>query len=80
MCAISIASVLLRKPYSKYLPGFSTEEEIVNNGLNIKNHLSVMTKQMEEFVLYIIELKKENEALKMKIKDIEKLKNEIEQI
>ena len=39
-----------------------------------------MTKQMEELVLYIIELKKENEALKKKMKDIEELKNEIEQI
>ena len=57
---------------NKHLPGIPSSNEARGKGVDIGEMQSKLLEKIEEITLYIIELKKENEALKAKIEEIEK--------
>ncbi|MEI7499098.1 MAG: hypothetical protein WCK84_01515 [Bacteroidota bacterium] len=58
---------------NKHLPGIPSEKEVLAKGVNLGNMDALLLKKIEELTLYVLELKKENELLKEKIRPIEKL-------
>jgi hypothetical protein len=56
---------------NKHLPEIPGEETITENGLSLGEMQKLQMKKIEELTLYVIELKKENEALKSRIEKIE---------
>jgi hypothetical protein len=48
----------------KHLPGVPSAEEVISNGNNLGEMDAILLQKIEELTLYVIELKKENEALK----------------
>lgn len=57
---------------NSHLPEVPSEAEVVANGLNLGDMNAVLLKKVEELTLYMIELKKENDALKSRIENLEK--------
>ncbi|MBX3165439.1 MAG: hypothetical protein KF900_13270, partial [Bacteroidetes bacterium] len=57
---------------NKHLPNVPTAKEIETNGANLGELVKVQMEKIEELTLYMIEMKKETEALKA---EIEKLKS-----
>jgi hypothetical protein len=57
---------------NKSLPGIPKEKEVVQEGVNLGEMQSKLLAKVEELTLYVIELKKENEALKNRISTLEK--------
>jgi hypothetical protein len=49
---------------NSHLPGVPTAEEVKANGNNLGEMDAILLKKIEELTLYVIELKKENEALR----------------
>ncbi len=58
----------------KHLPGIPTAKEIQQGGLDLALIAKENTKKIEELFLYVIELKKENDALKVKVTALENQK------
>ncbi len=58
----------------KHLPGIPTAKEIQQGGLDLALIAKENTKKIEELFLYVIELKKENDALKAKVTALENQK------
>jgi hypothetical protein len=58
----------------KHLPGIPTAKEIQQGGLDLALIAKENTKKIEELFLYVIELKKENDALKAKVTALEEQK------
>lgn len=56
---------------NKHLPGIPSAAEIEKNGLGLSEMSKKQMEKIEELTLYMIELKKENEALKKRIEVIE---------
>jgi hypothetical protein len=56
---------------NKHLPGIPSAAEIEQNGLGLSEMSKKQMEKIEELTLYMIELKKENEALKKRIEVIE---------
>ncbi len=56
---------------NKHLPGVPTTAEVTANGISVSEMQSTLLKKVEELTLYMIEMKKENQALKA---EIEKMK------
>ena len=56
---------------NKHLPEVPSAEELGKTGLDAAKMLSLHMKKIEELTLYAIELKKENEALKDRLEQIE---------
>ena len=56
---------------NKHLPGVPSAQEMVENGNDLQKTDAVLLEKVEEMMLYIIELKKENAALKSKMQGIE---------
>ena len=52
---------------NKHLPGVPTEEEVIQNGINIGQMNAKLLEKVEELTLYVIDLKKENEVMKKEI-------------
>jgi hypothetical protein len=52
-----------------HLPGVPSADEVISNGANLGEMDAILLKKIEELTLYVIELKKENEALKVKLAD-----------
>lgn len=50
-----------------HLPDVPSAEEVISNGNNLGEMDAILLQKIEELTLYVIELKKENEALKAKI-------------
>ena len=50
------------------------ESELKENGIDISEMQKIQMQKIEELVLYVIQLNKENEALKKRIELIEKSK------
>jgi hypothetical protein len=48
-----------------HLPGVPSKEEVIQNGINILEMNSVLLKKVEELTLYIVELNKSIESLRM---------------
>lgn len=51
-----------------HLPGIPTEAEVLKNGVDVGEMNKLLLQKVEELTLYVIELKKETEALKAKVK------------
>jgi len=51
----------------KHLPDVPSAEEVVASGINVAEMDALLLQKIEELTLYMIELKKENEALKSKV-------------
>jgi hypothetical protein len=55
----------------KHLPGIPSAREIKQKGLDVSDVLAKQMQKIEELTLYMIEMKKENEELKARIKALE---------
>ncbi len=59
---------------NKHLPEVPKESDLKLNGIDISEMQKIQMQKIEELVLYVIQLNKENEALKKRIELIEKSK------
>jgi hypothetical protein len=50
---------------NKHLPGVPSEYEVITNGNNLGQMDAILLQKIEELTLYVIDLKKENEALRL---------------
>jgi len=57
---------------NKHLPGVPSEKEVVGKGLNLGDMNSILLQKVEELTLYMINLQKENDALKARVSNLEK--------
>jgi hypothetical protein len=48
----------------RHLPGIPSEQEVVANGVNVGEMLKLQMQKIEEMMLYILQLKKENDELR----------------
>lgn len=55
-----------------HLPEVPSAEEVVNNGIDMAQMDAKLLQKIEELTLYMIELKKENEALKVQMSNLSK--------
>jgi hypothetical protein len=53
-----------------HLPGVPSEQEVLENGVNMGDMQVIMLEKIEELTLHMIQLKKENDKLKSEIKAI----------
>ena len=69
---------------NRHLPEIPTTEEVEENGISVGEMNAKLLQKIEELTLYVIELKKENNAQKVLIEkqhdDYTELKNEIEEL
>lgn len=56
---------------NKHLPGIPTEAEVKERGVSVGDISSKLLQKIEELTLYVIDIKKENEALKAKLLNLE---------
>ena len=56
---------------TKHLPGIPSASEVMTNGLNIGDMQKKMMEKIEELTLYVIDLKKENDALAQRLSQVE---------
>ena len=57
---------------NKHLPGIPSAAEMEENGVSLAKMSNMLLEKVEELTLHMIELKKENEALKAKFQELEK--------
>lgn len=57
---------------NKHLPDVPSATEVISNGSNLGAMDAVLLQKIEELTLYMIDLKKENDALKTRISNLEK--------
>ena len=57
---------------NKHLPGVPSEEEVAANGVNVGSMNATLLQKVEELTLYMINLQKENDALKVRVSNLEK--------
>jgi len=57
---------------NKHLPNVPSAEEVEEEGINLGEMDATLLRQIEEIWLHVIELKKENEALKKEIEQLKK--------
>lgn len=57
---------------NNHLPGVPSEEEVAKNGVNVGTMNATLLQKIEELTLYMIDLKKENDALKTRVSNLEK--------
>lgn len=57
---------------NKHLPGIPSAAEIQQNGLAVGEVQTKMMEKIEELTLYLIELNKQNEALRLRLESLEK--------
>jgi hypothetical protein len=51
----------------KHLPGVPSAYEVITNGNNLGEMDAILLQKIEELTLYVLELKKENEALRLEV-------------
>ncbi len=56
----------------KHLPGMPSAAEMDANGVSVSKMSNLLLEKVEELTLHMIELKKENEALKARVQELEK--------
>ncbi len=59
---------------NKHLPGVPSAEEVSKNGINVAKMEAKLLEKIEELTLYMIDMKKENNQLKNRLKRLEKKK------
>jgi len=57
---------------NKHLPGMPNAQALKTNGWNVGEMNNKLLEKIEELTLYMIELKKENEELKLRVNNIER--------
>jgi len=57
---------------NKHLPDVPSATEVLENGLNVGDMSATLLQKVEELTLYMIQLQKENDALKARISNLEK--------
>jgi len=57
---------------NKHLEGVPSQEEISNNGVKLGEMNATLLQKVEELTLYMINLQKENDALKVRVSNLEK--------
>lgn len=57
---------------NKHLPGVPSELEVSENGVNVGQMSATLLQKIEELTLYMINLQKENDALKVRVSNLEK--------
>lgn len=57
---------------NKHLPGVPSEAEVANNGVNVGQMNATLLQKIEELTLYMIDLKKDNDALNARVSQLEK--------
>lgn len=57
---------------NKHLPDVPSQDEIANGGINLGEMNATLLQKVEELTLYMIDLKKENDALKARVSNLEK--------
>ena len=62
---------------NKHLPHVPSAREVKENGVNIVEMDATLLRKIEELTLYMIEMKKQNEALANKVKTLESKLNEV---
>jgi hypothetical protein len=55
---------------NKHLPDVPSEEEVLANGLDLGEMQAIQQQMIEELTLYIIQLKKEMDAMKVEMESI----------
>ena len=71
---LSIQEVETFVKENKHLPDIPSAEEFKENGVGLGEMDDMLLRKVEELTLYVIELKKENELLKARDKEINELK------
>lgn len=56
---------------NRHLPGVPSAKEVKENGLKLGEMDAILLEKIEELTLYMIELNKENEALKQRLQQLE---------
>ena len=56
----------------KHLPDIPSEKEVAENGVSLGQTQALLLQKVEELTLYMIDLKKENEALKARVAELER--------
>ena len=54
----------------KHLPGVPSEQEVLEDGVNLGEMNAILLEKIEELTLYMIELKKDNEVMKIQIGEL----------
>lgn len=57
---------------NKHLPGVPSQEEISSDGVKLGEMNATLLKKVEELTLYMINIQKENDALKARVSNLEK--------
>jgi hypothetical protein len=57
---------------NKHLPDVPSEEDVAANGVSVGQMNATLLQKVEELTLYMIDLKKENDALKARVSNLEK--------
>lgn len=57
---------------NKHLPGVPSAAEIEANGVSVSKMTNILLEKVEELTLHMIQLKKENEALKAEVESLKK--------
>jgi hypothetical protein len=57
---------------NKHLPGVPSAAEIEADGVSVSKMTNILLEKVEELTLHMIQLKKENEALKARFQELEK--------
>jgi len=57
---------------NRHLPNVPSEAEVLENGVELGKMTSILLQKVEELTLYVIELNKQNEELKVRISELEK--------
>ncbi|WP_295128571.1 hypothetical protein [uncultured Chitinophaga sp.] len=70
----SIASVEKYIAEHQHLPGIPSAEEVKQEGIDLGNMDAKLLQKIEELTLYLIEMKKENEEMKARLKALESRK------
>ena len=65
---------------NKHLPDIPSAEEFKEHGVGLGEMDDMLLRKVEELTLYVIELKKENEELKAKDKEIDELKTMVKEL
>ncbi len=58
---------------NKHLPGVPSASEIAENGLSVSQMSNILLEKVEELTLHLIQLEKENQNLKEKVEELNKL-------
>ncbi len=60
---------------NKHLPGLPSANEVAQNGIDVARMDAMLLEKIEELTLYLLELKKENDAMRKELDELKSAKN-----